>query len=47
MCFSHEDIKHYDELHRPLKLEDLNLTLWNDKCEYIDPECFTNLNPEN
>ena len=47
MCFSHEDIKHYDELHRPLNLENLNLTLWNDKCDYIDPESCTNLNPEN
>ena len=47
MCFSHKDIKHYGELHRPLKLEDLNPTLWNDKCNYIDPERCTNLNPEN
>ena len=46
MCFSHEDIKQCDELHRPLNLEDLNLTLWNDKCDYIDPESCTNLNPE-
>ena len=47
MCFSHEDIKQYDELHRPLNLEDLNSTLWNDKCDYIDPESCTNLNPKN
>ena len=47
MCFSHEDIKQYDELHRPLNLKDLNPTLWNDKCDYIDPESCTNLNPEN
>ena len=47
MCFSHEDIKQCDELHRPLNLEDLNPTLWNDKCDYIDPESCTNLNPEN
>ena len=47
MCFSHKDTKHYDKLHRPLKLEDLNPTLWNDKCDYIDPEHCTNLNPEN
>ena len=47
MCFSHEDIKQCDELHRPLNLEDLYPTLWNDKCDYIDPESCTNLNPEN
>ena len=47
MCFSHEDIKQCDELHRPLNLEDLNPTLWNDKCDYINPESCTNLNPEN
>ena len=47
MCFSHEDIKQCDELHRPLNLEHLNPTLWNDKCDYIDLESCTNLNPEN
>ena len=31
----------------PLNLDDLNLTLWNDKCDYINPESCTNLNLEN
>ena len=47
MCFSSENIKHFDELHRPLNLTDISPTLWNDKCDYIDPEQCTNLNPEN
>ena len=38
MCFSHEDIKHYDELHRPLSLNDITPILWNGKCDYIDPD---------
>ena len=47
MCFNNEDVIHYDELHRPLNLNDITPILWNDKCDYIDPDRCTNLNPEN
>ena len=47
MCFSNEDIKQQDELHRPLNLNDITPILWNDKCDYVDPVRCTNLNPEN
>ena len=37
--------KKYDELLRPLNLTDVHDSLWNDKCDYIDPAKCQNLNP--
>ena len=37
--------KKYDELLRPLNLTDVHDSLWNDKCDYIDPAECQNLNP--
>ena len=47
MCFANVDIKLYDELARPLKYTATNRALWNDKCDYIDPDNCTDLNPSN
>ena len=45
MCFSKSATKIYDELERPLNLDSIDESLWNDKCDYIDPNSCTNLNP--
>ena len=52
MCLQHPTIciskcatKTYDELERPLNLDSIDENLWNDKCDYIDPNSCTNLNP--
>ena len=44
MCFSKSATKIYDELERPLNLDSIDESLWNDKCDYIDPTSYTNLN---
>ena len=44
MCFSKSATKIYDELERPLNLDSIDESLWNDKCDYIDPNSCTNLN---
>ena len=44
MCFSKSATKIYDELERPLNLGSIDESLWNDKCDYIDPNSCTNLN---
>ena len=36
-----------DELSRPMLYDELDNTLWNDKCEYVDIGGTTNLNPNN
>ena len=36
--------KKYDELLRPLNLTNVHESLWNDKCDYIDPAKCENLN---
>ena len=41
------DIKLYDELARPLEYTATNKALWNDKCDYIDPDNCTDLNLSN
>ena len=41
------DIKLYDELARLLEYTATNKALWNDKCDYIDPDNCTDLNPSN
>ena len=41
------DIKLYDELSRLLEYTATNNALWNDKCDYIDPNNCMDLNPNN
>ena len=45
MCISKCATKTYDELERPLNLDSIDENLWNDKCDYIDTNSCTNLNP--
>ena len=45
MCFSKSSVKSNDELKRPLNFDSLDESLWNDKCDYIDPQNVKNLNP--
>ena len=47
MCCSKIDIEHSDELLRPMDNFLLNESLWNDKCDYIHPDSYVNLNPDN
>ena len=37
----HKGISHVP----PLNLDSIDENLWNDKCDYIDPNSCTNLNP--
>ena len=42
MCFSKSDITLYDSLSRPLKISEVDKSLWSNKCDYIDPlECIS------
>ena len=46
MCFSKSDIPIlFDALGRPLDLHNINQTLWNDKCDYLELDKIQNLNP--
>ena len=45
MCISKLVKKPHDILDRPLNLNTVDEPLWNDKCDYLDPENCTNLNP--
>ena len=36
-----------DNLQRPINLDELNSTLWSNKCDYLYPSNCTNLNPQN
>ena len=47
MCFSKEDIGLNDELLRPMDNFLLHKSLWNDKCDYIQPDSCVNLNTDN
>ena len=47
MSFSKSDIEHSDELLRPMDNFLLHESLWNDKCNYIQPVSCVNLNPDN
>ena len=47
MCFSKKDIRLYDDLARPLELNNVDKSLWSDKCDYMDPSKCTNLNLDN
>ena len=37
----------YDNLLRPLELGSVDTCLWSDKCDYIDVDKCSNLNPDN
>ena len=47
MCFSKEDIIVSDSLSRPLSMEELDDSLWSDKCDYWIADKCDNLNPSN
>ena len=47
MCTSTDQIGSNDVLNRPLALTEVDETLWNDKCDYLDLDSCSNLNPNN
>ena len=47
MCFSKTDIPHLDDLNRPMDNFLQHDSLWNDKCDYIQPDNCDNLNNGN
>ena len=45
MCFSKEEIPIlFDNLGRPLDLNNIDRCLWNDKCDYVESHDIHNLN---
>ena len=46
MCFTKVRTQLFDNLMRPLKFENLDHSLWNDKCNYYKLSKCTNLNPD-
>ena len=42
-----DNISTKDNLERPLIKDNLETSLWNNKCDYIKIEQCTNLNPDN
>ena len=47
MCFSKNNLPDYDDLNRPMENFLQHECLWNDKCDYIQPENCSILNNEN
>ena len=47
MCKMESADKENDALNRPQDLKELDCSLWNDKCDFIDIESCTNLNQNN
>ena len=47
MCKTESMNCNSDELNWPQNLDKLDSTLWNDKCDYIEMEGCSNLNPNN
>ena len=50
MCITTNKDEQKDKLNRPLDfrpLDELDKSLWNDKCDYLDLETCSNLNPNN
>ena len=46
MCLNNHNIPIlFDKLGRPLELNNTNSSLWNDKCDYVQPYEIRNLNP--
>ena len=47
MCFTRTDKKLIDSLNRPLELNNVDESLWSDKCDYLGPASCTNFNMDN
>ena len=47
MCVHNDQYKLFYNLQRPLELDSLDRNLWSDKCNYVDPNECSNLNPNN
>ena len=47
MCITTNKDEQRDKLNKPLDLDELDESLWNDKCDYLDLETCINLNPKN
>ena len=48
ICFSkHDSSIFFDNLGRPLDFDNVDQTLWNDKCDYQEIHEICNLNPKN
>ena len=47
MCITTDKDEQKDKLNRPLDLDEVDESLWNDKCDYLDLETCSNLNPNN
>ena len=47
MCITTNKDEQKDKLNRPLDLDELDKSLWNDKYDYLDLETCINLNPNN
>ena len=44
MCFTKVHTQLFDNLMRPLEFENLDHSLWNDKCDYYELSKLTNFN---
>ena len=47
MCDTDKNKQKIDELNRPMIYDELDKTLWNDKCDYVEIDGAANLNPNN
>ena len=47
MCYKKREQNTNDALNRPIDLSELDNTLWNDKCDYVELNHCENLNPNN
>ena len=47
MCKTDDVQDDFDVLKRSCKISELDDSLWNDKCDYVDIETCPNLNPNN
>ena len=45
MCLSKLSVKTNDELKQPPNFDSIDKSLWNNKCDYIDPQKAKNFNP--
>ena len=47
MCITTDQAGSNDVLNRPQDFSKADKTLWNDKCDYLDMDGCSNLNPNN
>ena len=47
MCCEPEHLNTKDQLGRPVDHSELDSSLWNEKCDYIELDHCNNLNPNN